>query len=238
MDNRLLQATGGAAPVVLTYDPMGRLSSYAVNGGTATTFLYDGVNLVAEYAGLGSTPIRRYLHGLGTDQPFIQFNSGAVGTTDANWLYANYQGSVMAIADGVGVGSVLLRYDPYGMPVNSSGTRDSGWTGSRFGYTGQTFLSEAKLCYYKARVYDPKYGRFLQTDPIGSLDNLDRYQYASDDPVDGSDPTGNQVMPQEIFPNPATLPDDQTNYSPQVQNVAVAIVGVVSCSSHVSRDLV
>jgi RHS repeat-associated protein len=28
-------------------------------------------------------------------------------------------------------------------------------------------IPEAGLYYYKARVYDPMYGRFLQTDPVG-----------------------------------------------------------------------
>jgi hypothetical protein len=31
---------------------------------------------------------------------------------------------------------------------------------------------------------------FLQTDPIGSGDDLDLYAYTHDDPIDGSDPTG------------------------------------------------
>ncbi len=33
--------------------------------------------------------------------------------------------------------------------------------------------------------------QFLQTDPIGSKDDLDLYAYTHDDPVNGSDPTGN-----------------------------------------------
>jgi hypothetical protein len=52
-------------------------------------------------------------------------------------------------------------------------------------------IFEAQLYYYKARVYDPIFGRFLQTDPIGSKDDLDLYAYVGDDPVDKDDPTGN-----------------------------------------------
>jgi len=55
-------------------------------------------------------------------------------------------------------------------------------------------LPEARLYYYKARVYDPVYGRFLQTDSIGSGDDLDLYAYTGDDPVNRSDPTGTQAV--------------------------------------------
>lgn len=36
-------------------------------------------------------------------------------------------------------------------------------------------------------------GIFLQTDPIGSKDDLDLYAYTAEDPVDGRDPTGMSV---------------------------------------------
>ncbi|MEI9903504.1 MAG: RHS repeat-associated core domain-containing protein [Asticcacaulis sp.] len=51
-------------------------------------------------------------------------------------------------------------------------------------------LFGARLYDYKARVYDPAYGHFLQTDPIGSKDDLDLYAYTADDPVNHGDPTG------------------------------------------------
>jgi hypothetical protein len=40
-------------------------------------------------------------------------------------------------------------------------------------------------------VYDPGAGRFLQTDPIGYGGGENLYRYASDDPTDRADPTGN-----------------------------------------------
>src|SRR3954469_10376101 len=60
----------------------------------------------------------------------------------------------------------------------------------RFGYTGQAWLPELGMWYYKARIYSPTLGRFLQMDPVGYKDDLDLYDYVGNDPVDGRDPTG------------------------------------------------
>lgn len=55
-------------------------------------------------------------------------------------------------------------YDEYGEPDANNG--------GRFQYTGQMWFDELGLSYYKARMYSPRLGRFLQTDPIGYEDNI------------------------------------------------------------------
>jgi RHS repeat-associated protein len=179
VENRLLTASGPTA-VTLSYDPLGRLQQTMV-GTAQTQYLYDGTKLVAEYDGSGNA-LRRYVHGPGTDDPVIWYEGSTLATR--YYLHADERGTIIAASDNSGSAAAnIYTYGPYGEPT-------PGWTGSRFRYTGQTAIPEAHLYYYKARMYSPSLGRFLQTDPIGTKDDLNLYAYVGDDPIDRVDPSG------------------------------------------------
>ena len=134
--------------------------------------------MVGEYASGGL--IRRYVHGPGIDEPLVWYEGS--GTGSKTWLYADHQGSIAATANSAGTSTATYSYGPYGEPNATSGIR--------FRYTGQFWLSEIGLYYYKARFYSPVLGRFLQTDPVGYQSDLNLYAYVGNDPVNGKDPNG------------------------------------------------
>ena len=174
--NRLLTATGGAT---FDYDALGRLFQTAKTGSTTLEFLYDGANLIAEYNTSG-TIITRYVHGPGADEPIVEYDGS--GTGSKTWLIADERGSIVAGTNSTGSSTYINSYDEYGQPS----TGNSG----RFQYTGQAYIEEADVYYYKARFYDPELGRFLQSDPIGYGAGMNMYGYVSGDPVNYKDPTG------------------------------------------------
>ena len=166
----------------LSYDPLGRLWQVSSPAYGTTQFVYDGDHVAVEYDGDSGAVRRRLFWGPGADEPILEDTGGALDCSGTRFLHADERGRVTASADCWGHALQQNSYDEYGIPA--PGNR------GRFQYTGQAWLPELGLYYYKARMYSPTLGRFLQTDPIGYADGLDWYDYAHGDPVNFTDPLG------------------------------------------------
>jgi len=87
---------------------------------------------------------------------------------------------MIVLSNDAGASGATGKYDEYG----------AGTGVSRFHYTGQYWLADRDLHYYRARIYDPRLGRFLQPDPIGYYGGMNLYAYVGGDPVNFTDPSG------------------------------------------------
>lgn len=142
-ENRL--ATSPATS--LYHDPLGRLLWSTIG------IRYDatGSQITTELSGSTNATMRRYVWGPGTDEPIVWYEGS--GTTDRRWLHADERGSIIAISNGSGAVTNINSYDEYGVPATGNV--------GRFQYTGQAWLPELGMSYYKARIYNPGIGRFM-----------------------------------------------------------------------------
>src|SRR5204863_2938208 len=123
--------------------------------------------------------LRWYAFGSGPNEVLSQVN---VATSSRATFIPDIQGSVVGSLDsGSGV-ITKTGYQSYG---------ESGSTTGTFRYTGARIDAETNGLYdFRARMYSPVLGRFLQPDPIGVRGGMNLYAYVGNDPLNNWGPRG------------------------------------------------
>jgi RHS repeat-associated protein len=118
------------------------------------------------------------------------------------YLHLDGQGSVVAVTDRAGELLERVTYSTYGVPTFWDYTqgatpvkRSRSVVGNDLLFQGRRYDYETGLYYFRNRFYDPRVGRFLQTDPLGYVDSLNLYQAFNNNPPNFRDPLGKQHFP-------------------------------------------
>ena len=161
-------------------------SSKSTSTGT-TRYLHDGMSVMAEYGASGNRAAR-YTLGFGMDEIVARKDD-----TGTYFYHYDGLGSVTAITDASGNVVAKYDYEPFGrMKEATSSTISSPYT-----FTGREWDKETGLYYYRARYYDPMEGRFVSKDPIPlknrTQDQLNSYTYAINNPINFTDPNGENI---------------------------------------------
>lgn len=120
-----------------------------------------------------------YVQGLGLDSKWTRV---AAAGGRRHWV-GNQVGTVESVLDdAAGVVERVLR-DAWGQQIGGSSQE-------RFGFAQREHDSESGLVHMRHRMYDPRSGRFTQTDPIRGNRPFEHYAYAMNDPVGKTDPLG------------------------------------------------
>ena len=114
---------------------------------------------------------------------------------ETTYYHQDHLGSVNVITDKAGLARSLTEYDPFGKisRFEKYGSKiPSGWNF----FNDKPLDDESGLMYYGARYYNPSLGRFITPDTIvpgaSNPQNLNRYSYCGNNPVNFTDPSGHK----------------------------------------------
>ena len=175
--NRLTSTLSGAG---FQYDAFGRRTQTNF-AGLSTNFLYDGFNGIQQL--VGTSPSANLLLG-GIDETFQRTDSAGTRT-----FLTDIMGSTIALTDSTGTIQSQYMYDPFGNTTTSASS-----TANSTAFTGRE-IDPTGLYFYRARYYNPQFGRFISEDPAGfNGGSTNLYSYAKNSPTNLRDPNGKNPL--------------------------------------------
>jgi RHS repeat-associated protein len=206
-ENHVIQAGGG---ITMVYDGDGNRVQKTVAGVT-TKYLVDpqsptGYAQVVQENFSGSTSANRelsrvFVYGLERVSQLRSYLTNGTSHTQTSYYVYDGHGSTRALTDPNGAVTDTYDYDAFGNLLHSTATgippggTTPAPTPNEFLFAGEQFDSDLGLYYNRARYLNVSTGRFWTMDSYeGDADSplsLHKYLYASLNPVDRLDPSGN-----------------------------------------------
>ena len=212
-----LAGIGGSWAGSFTYDASGNMLSYATPY-SGYSFTYDARNRQTQ-AYVGAIGTGWLVNGLGqriaqtngsVPQFFFVYDEGAhlTGKYDGNGnlLWETAWLGDLPVAAGSPAGLFYIAPDHLGAPhqiTDATGAVAWQWNPDPFGngaplgdfayelrFPGQFFDQATRLHYNYFRDYDPRTGRYIESDPIGVWGGVTTYAYVGGNPIWAIDPFG------------------------------------------------
>ncbi len=217
--------------VTLVYDGDGNRVSETV-GGVTTNYLVDTQNptgyaqVVDELVNGAVT--RMYSYGSERISETQTLNSAL---TTSFYGYDGH-GSVRQLTNSSGAVTDTYDYDAFGNLINQTGS-----TPNNYLFAGEQYDPALGLYYNRARYYNNSTGRFWSMDTYDGDDetplSLHKYLYASSNPVNRVDPTGNQDFVSEVISESIGETLDAISSVQQVNQIVNRVSSVIDLLSAV-----
>jgi RHS repeat-associated protein len=185
----------GGATVTLDYD--GDQQRVRKTAGDEVTVYVNGLYERTTNTKTSAVEHRYFVHGSERVVAVVTRSSAPTSEEKTRYLHVDNLGSVETVTDETGSKSTEKRsYDAFGARRNPQwGAAPVAFSSlTTRGFTGHEDDEELGLVNMKGRLYDPKVGRFLTTDPIvsdpGFGQSWNPYSYVLNNPLAFTDPSG------------------------------------------------
>ena len=155
----------------------------------------NNIPLVTYTRGLDLSGTRQGAGGIGGLLALSDQKADASNPT--NYFYhADGNGNIVALLNKKSEVVARYLYDPFGNLVAMSGPMASF---NRYRFSSKEVHANSGLYYYGFRYYEPYLQRWLNQDPIGEAGGLNLYQFAGNDAINGFDPFGLRIYPEDFI---------------------------------------
>jgi RHS repeat-associated protein len=198
--NRATSLSKGVTTQTFAYEPNGqRFYQYQSSTNEHTFYLYGGVYQDTRIGAAGTGYRKTQV----TDA--VQHTKDPTGVEQYLYFRRDGLGSIDAILNSAGGVVDTLGYDPYGSRRMSDWSADINSTElneilnnanmrTKRGFTDHEHLDLVDVVHMNGRIYDPRFGRFLNADPIVvdpfNSQAHNRYAYVRGSPLSRTDPSG------------------------------------------------
>lgn len=175
---------------------------------------------------------------LSTDYIYLGERPLAISVSDASssaiyYVHSDHLGTPRYLTDKNGQTVWLAYLEPFGTgAVNDDPDGDGTGVTLNMRFPGQYYDQESELHYNYYRDYDPRTGRYIQSDPIGLQGGLNTYSYGGGNPLSHADPLGLAYSP--IGEHGSSLSSVTT--IPAVNGYWGAFGCLIGCASYNNKD--